>query len=73
MKDEQKSQTPQGDGGLIKSEWKDEGKMDVGGNKKLGETGGGEGIYTLKLGSEPGGPSILGKVDCPKKGKYHLP
>lgn len=57
----------------MKSGWKYGGKMDVGGKKKMGEKGGEEGIYMSRLGSEPGGPSILGKVGCLEKGKYHRP
>lgn len=56
----------------MKSGWKYGEKMDVGGKKELGEKGGEEGIYMSKMGVNLGGPSILGKVGCLKKGKYHL-
>lgn len=46
--------------------------MDVGGKKELEEKGVEEGIYMSKMGVNLGGPSILGKVGCLKKGKYHL-
>lgn len=61
--------TPKG----MEGGWKYGGNIDVGGKKKMGEKGGEEGIYMSRLGSEPGGPSILGKVGCLEKGKYHRP
>lgn len=76
MNDEQTLKSPntsRGDGRWMESGWKYGRKMDVGGKKKLEEKRGEEGIYMLNLGSEAGGPSILGKVGCPEKGKYHPP